>query len=100
MSMDAVIPLEQPIKTIDSNVGSKFQIGEKAFLYNIGMQFPLISPLQIKGVMEHDDGVYYTEDKFKWIREEYLYKSRSAAYRSLIKQAENEMNTPESIVKN
>lgn len=75
--------------------GSKYTLGDKVYLYNIGVQYPLIRDFVVVGIVNNDDGIYYTPDKNMWTKEEFLYKSRKEAYRSLIMQAENEMNSPE-----
>lgn len=75
--------------------GSKFVIGEKIYFYNIGMQHPLIVEMVVKGVVNNDDGLYYTADKSMWIKEEFLFKSRKDAYKHLIEQAEAEMLSPD-----
>jgi len=79
--------------------GGKFSIGDKIYSFNINMQHPLVNEVVVKGIVNNDDGIYYTGDKNLWIKEEFLYKTRKDAYRSLIQQAENEMNQPENMQK-
>lgn len=69
---------------------TKFNIGDIAYCYNIGMQFPLIREIVIKGVVKNDDGVHYTSDIQSWIKEEYVYCNKKIAYENLIVQANNE----------
>ena len=78
---------------------NKFCIDEKLYCFNIGMQSPLIKEFVVKGIVSNDDGLFYSQDKNAWIKEEYLYKDRKAAYKYMIQQAENEMNQPENIQK-
>lgn len=74
--------------------GSKYVLGDKSYCYNIGMQDPLIREMVIIGIVNHDDGVYYTSDKNLWIREDNIFRTRKEAYNHLIKQAESEMIEP------
>lgn len=76
---------------------SKFQIGDKLYCFNIGMQHPLVIDFVVKGIVHNDDGMFYSADKSVWVKEDYLYNNRKEAYRALIKQAENEMNSPEHL---
>lgn len=71
--------------------GSKFVIGEKFYVFNIGMQNPLIAELIVKGIVNDETGLMYTHDKNMWIKEEYLFKNRKDAYKALISHAEAEM---------
>jgi len=73
----------------------KYEIGEKVYLFNLGMQNPLIAEMIINGIVNNDDGFYYTPDKKVWIKEEFIFKARMEAYRALIQQSENEMNHPD-----
>ncbi len=68
-----------------------YSINDTVFLYNSGAQDPLISSMVIKGIVNHEDGFYYTSDKSMWIKEEYLSSDVNQAYLKIIKQAQEEM---------
>ena len=90
----------QPITTTLLNkTGSKFTIGDKVYCFNLNFQHPLVNEFTIKGIINNDDGLYYTADRSIWIKEEYLYKTRKDCYKKLIEQAENEMNSPDNLNK-
>lgn len=78
---------------------NKYCIDEKLYSFSMGVQSPLIRNFVVKGIISNDDGLFYTQDKNTWIKEEFFYKTRKDAYRALIQQAENEMNQPEHIEK-
>ena len=71
---------------------NRFNIGDTAYAYNVGMQFPLIRELTIVGIVENEDGMYYTNDMSLWIKDEFLFDDKDKAYKSLIIQAEKEMD--------
>jgi len=84
----------EPCKMLKAPSGSKFQLGDKIYCFNIGMQKPLIHELTVNGIMndQENNSVLYSDDKSAWIKEEFLFKTRKEAYRYLIQQAEAEMN--------
>ena len=84
----------EPCKILKSHSGSKFQLGDKIYCFNIGMQKPLVHELTVKGIVndQENDSVLYSDDKSAWIKEEFLFKTKKEAYRHLILQAETEMN--------
>ena len=79
--------------------GSKFGVGDKTYVYNVSMQAPLVMEFEIVGVIKNDEGLFYSHDRNQWVKEEYLFKSRKEAYKSLIAQAENELQQPEGLQK-
>jgi len=84
------------LKTISGEIEhplGKFWINEKAFVFNPDMQ-PLIVDFHIKAIQEQNGSIFYTQDKQKWVREDFVYKNRYSAYRALIKQAESEIIEP------
>ena len=86
MTLQTIMASPQPC-----NKTSRFTLGDKVYCYNVGMQSPLVVEVTIKGLVNNDDGIYYTADKSLWIKEEFLFKNRKDAYKSLISQAESEM---------
>jgi hypothetical protein len=68
----------------------KFNIGDTAYCYNVGMQFPLIKEIVIKGIIKKDNETFYTDDLKLWIKEEYVYCNKKIAYENLVVQANNE----------
>lgn len=85
------------LKPLDIETTSKFSINEKAFCFNAELQ-PLVKEMHIKGIIEKPEGIFYSNDHQNWIREDFLYKNRYSAYRSLIKQAEAESSEPHKVI--
>jgi hypothetical protein len=82
-----------------SKAKNKFNIDDKAYVYNVSMQSPLVMEFLIVGIISNDEGLFYTHDRQQWVKEEYLYRTRKEAYKSLIAQAENELQQPEGMQK-
>lgn len=78
------------LKPIEGEINGKFWINEEAFCLNTELQ-PLITKFQVKGIRESENKLYYTPDHQRWVREDFLFKNKYSAYRSLMKQAEIEM---------
>lgn len=79
--------------------GTKYTIGDKAYVFNVNMQAPLVMEFTIVGMISMEGSLFYTSNREAWVKEEYIHPSRKEAYRCLIQQAENEMKQPEGIAK-
>lgn len=88
--------LVKPEINVSVKKASKFGVGDKTYVWNVGMQAPLVVPFEIMGIIKNAEGIFYTHDSQHWVKEEYLHLSRKEAYQNMISQAESEMNQPES----
>lgn len=85
------------MREINMSKINQYNIGEQVFVYNVGMQSPLVSEFVIAGIISNDEGLFYSHDRSQWIKEDYLYKTRKDAYKSLITRAETEMKQPQNL---
>lgn len=70
---------------------TKFNIGDKVFVLNMGHSLPFTKAFCVQGISVKENGVFYTTGNGEWVNELALFCSKKEAYNFIIHQCESEL---------